>query len=87
MPFNLSGEWIPEKKRFAPIKIWKEKRKNSYVTLIKNVPVEGPALKELLSELKKYLATGGSLKDLVLEIQGDKVAEVQLFLKAKGLVS
>jgi len=86
MPFTLSGDWIPEKKSFPPIKIRKEKRKSSYVTVIEHLPLEGEALKELVSELKKHLATGGSIQERCIEIQGDKVLEIQQFLKTKGFL-
>jgi translation initiation factor 1 len=85
MPFTLDGNWIPPKKHYPPIHIIKEKRKGKMVTLIKNIPLEGNALKDFVSELKKHLAVGGSLKQDILEIQGDKSNEIQDFLKMKGL--
>lgn len=84
MPFTFSGEWIPEKKEYPPIKIFKEKRKGSYVTLIKHIPLEGEELKQFISELKRHLASGGAIKEGVIEIQGDKVEPTRLFLKGKG---
>lgn len=85
MPFTFGGEWIPEKKIYPPIKIFKEKRKGAYVTLIKNIPLEGSELKQFASELKKHLGSGGTLKEGIMEIQGDKVVEIQAFLTNKGL--
>lgn len=84
MPFTLGGDWVAKPKHYPPIKIFKEKRKGSYTTLIKNIPLEEPELKLFVSELKKQLATGGSLKEGVVEIQGDKVEEVRALLSAKG---
>lgn len=84
MPFTLDGEWIPTKKTYPPIQLIKEKRKGSFVTLVKNIPLEGTELKDFVSELKRHLAVGGSLKKNILEIQGDKIVEIRDFLKIKG---
>ena len=42
------------------------------VTLIKGLPLSGEALKALASQLKKKCGVGGSLKDDIIEIQGDQ---------------
>ena len=42
------------------------------VTLIKGLPLSSDALKVLASQLKKKCGVGGSLKDDVIEIQGDQ---------------
>jgi translation initiation factor 1 len=42
------------------------------VTLIKGLPLAGEALRTLTSQLKKKCGVGGSLKDDVIEIQGDQ---------------
>jgi translation initiation factor 1 len=42
------------------------------VTLIKGLPLAGDALKTLASQLKKKCGVGGSLKDGIVEIQGDQ---------------
>jgi len=84
MPFTFSGDWISQKKEYPPIKVYKEKRKGSYVTIIKNIPLEEKALEKCLSEIKRHLASGGTIKSGVVEIQGDKVEAVTIFLRAKG---
>lgn len=84
MPFTLDGEWIPTKKSYPPIQLIKEKRKGSFVTIVKNIPLEGSELKDFISEIKRHLAAGGSFKNAVLEIQGDKMSEIRDFLKIKG---
>ena len=81
----MGGEWIPQKKETLPVKIYKEKRKGSFVTLIKHLPFEGKELKDFVSEIKKVLATGGALKGDVLEIQGDKERLVYDFIQSKGI--
>ncbi|MDF3936547.1 translation initiation factor Sui1 [Pseudomonas citronellolis] len=43
------------------------------VTTVSGVPLAEDALKDLATALKKRCGTGGSLKDGVIEIQGDHV--------------
>lgn len=46
-------------------------RKGAGVTLISDVPLDGKELKALAKSLKKRCGTGGTIKDNVIEIQGD----------------
>ncbi len=46
-------------------------RKGKGVTLITGVPLESPELKELAKFLKQRCGSGGSIKNGVIEIQGD----------------
>ena len=46
-------------------------RKGAGVTLIRGVPLDSEGLKVLAGELKKRCGSGGTLKDGVIEIQGD----------------
>ena len=46
-------------------------RKGAGVTLITGVPLPGRELVELASQLKKRCGTGGTVKNGVIEIQGD----------------
>ena len=46
-------------------------RKGKGVTLITGVPLAGVELKALAKSLKQRCGTGGSIKDGVIEIQGD----------------
>lgn len=56
-------------------------RKGSGVTIITGLALAPAALKELGSQLKKKCGTGGTVKDGIIEIQGDHrdllVAELQ----------
>lgn len=83
MTFTLFGDYVPKDphKDKGPIKVYKEKRNGSIVTIIKNLPLDEKKLKELLSDIKKKLASGGSIKEEELIIQGDKVEEIKAFLK------
>jgi translation initiation factor 1 len=41
------------------------------VIVISGIPLQGPALKELAGALKKRCGCGGTVKDGIIEIQGD----------------
>lgn len=91
MPFTIGGEWIPEpeptttnSKPKKPIKISKERRGNSIVTLIINMPLEESQLKLLCSKIKQKLGCGGSVKEEKIEIQGDQIESIKAILKKEG---
>lgn len=46
-------------------------RKGAGVTVVTGVPLRGDALEKLGSELRKKCGSGGTVKDGVIEIQGD----------------
>lgn len=84
MPFTIGGEWIPESvpsKPKHPVKILKEKRRSSFVTVILNLPYDEAQLKSLCSKLKQQLGCGGSVKEGHIELQGDQVQVVKDYLK------
>ncbi len=47
-------------------------RRGKGVTLITGLPLDGGGLKKLAKSLKQKCGSGGSLKDGVIEIQGDQ---------------
>jgi translation initiation factor 1 len=59
-------------------------RRGKPVTTIHGLPLGEAALRELASELKRRLGTGGSAKDGVIEIQGDHRDAVIAELAARG---
>ena len=59
-------------------------RKGKGMTTITDLPLNDSELKELASTLKRKLSTGGSLKDGVIEIQGDHVDRLIAELKSLG---
>ncbi|WP_068470907.1 translation initiation factor [Candidatus Protochlamydia phocaeensis] len=89
MPFTIGGEWIPENlppsKPKHPIKVVKEKRGSSLVTLLLNLPLEIEDLKHLCSTLKQRLGCGGAVKENHIELQGDKVQAAKDYLKTQGM--
>ncbi|MBA2369576.1 MAG: translation initiation factor [Candidatus Protochlamydia sp.] len=89
MPFTIGGEWVPDqapKKPKLPIKITKEKRGSSLVTLILYLPFSSDELLNLCSALKKQLGCGGSVKGDSIELQGDKIEGIKNYLKKKGIL-
>ncbi len=59
-------------------------RKGKGVTLITGVPLPIDELKKLTKELKQKCATGGTLKEGAIEIQGDHREALIEMLKARG---
>ena len=55
-------------------------RKGKGVTLVKGVKMTETELKQLSKQLKTLCGSGGSLKDGVIELQGDHREQVQTFL-------
>lgn len=54
------------------------------VVVITGVPLQGAALKELAGSLKKKCGCGGTIKDGIIEIQGDHRDLLMQELQAKG---
>lgn len=60
------------------------KRKGAGVSQIEGLGIAGAELKKLAKELKAKCATGGAIKDGVVEIQGDHRQRLKELLEAKG---
>ncbi len=56
------------------------------VTLVKGVPVDALALMTLGKQLKTACGSGGTVKDGVIEVQGDHCERVMEMLKSQGFV-
>lgn len=59
-------------------------RKGKGVCLITGLDLDDAQLAKLAAELKKKCGCGGSAKEGVIEIQGDKRDELKSLLQAKG---
>jgi translation initiation factor 1 len=59
-------------------------RRGKAATTISGVPVDDAGLKALAGKLKKRCGVGGSVKDGVIEIQGDHRDVVMQVLEAEG---
>jgi translation initiation factor 1 len=62
---------IPEGDGIVRVSRQTKGRKGKGVTLITGVPVDENALHNLATQLKRRCGTGGTVKDRVIEIQGD----------------
>ena len=54
------------------------------VTLIKGLPLTEPDLKAIATRMKQFCGTGGTIKDGVIEIQGDNRDKLLAWLLAEG---
>lgn len=54
------------------------------VTLITGIPLMPDQLRTLAKELKQFCGTGGTVKDGVIEIQGEQREKLKPFLEGKG---
>lgn len=59
-------------------------RKGKGVTLVTGLTLHGQELKSLAKTLKQKCGTGGTVKDGVIEIQGDHRAQLLELLQEKG---
>lgn len=59
-------------------------RKGKGVTIVTGVPLEGKELKELAKRLKQKCGSGGTLKDGVIEIQGEHRDQLVEELQKQG---
>ncbi len=59
-------------------------RKGKGVTLVTGVPLDDDALAELARQLKQRCGTGGTVKDGVIEIQGDHRDRLAEELRSQG---
>ena len=66
------------------IRVGREVRKGAGVTVISGVPLAGEELKALAKELKTRCGSGGTVKDGVIEIQGDHRDAIVAELNRRG---
>ncbi len=59
-------------------------RRGKAVTTVSGVPVDDAGLKDLAGKLKRRCGVGGSVKDGVIELQGDHRDVVVEILRAEG---
>ena len=59
-------------------------RKGKGVTIITGLPLQGPDLKAFAKELKKKTGSGGTVKGIIIELQGDHRDMLLPLLQAKG---
>lgn len=75
---------IPEGDGIVRIRRETKGRKGKGVTTVSGVPLAAPELKTLAKKLKQVCGTGGSVKDGVIEIQGDHRDTLKAELEKQG---
>lgn len=82
-PSRKSGTKLPED---GVVRIFRERagRSGKVVTVIRGLPARGPALMAVAGDLKRLCGAGGTLKDRVVEIQGDHREKVAEYLRKQG---
>lgn len=70
----------------GPVRLGRETkgRKGAGVTLVSNIPLPAAELKPLCKQLKKTCGAGGTVKDAVIEIQGDHRDTIEATLAKRG---
>ena len=71
---------------FAKIQLETKGRKGKGVTTISGMNITNDELKNLTRDLKKRCSSGGSLKNDIIEIQGDHRNKVRIHLKQTGFL-
>lgn len=93
MVFSTDGGRIKEEKQEAQapegdgvVRIRRETkgRKGKGATTISGIDLPEKELKALAKEIKKKSGVGGSVKDFIIEIQGDQRDMAKDFLEKKG---
>lgn len=92
MPFTIGGDWVPSeeeskpnsKASSRPVKVRSVKRKKALLTLVLNLP-EKVDVASMAAELKKACGCGGTVRDGVIELQGERVEQVRRELAARGV--
>ena len=62
----------------------KEKRRGKVITIVKPFYIESIEIKKVLKELKNRLATGGTINENSIEIQGDLQVKAKNVLEKLG---
>jgi len=77
--------WEEISKEQQVIKIYTDKRRyGKTVTIIEGFDPRDVNLKDMAKSLKRKVATGGTVKDGRIELQGDQREKVKKFLESMG---
>jgi translation initiation factor 1 len=70
----------------GPVRVRFEKsgRKGKGATIISGLPLDGTGMESLAKELKQKLGTGGTVRDWVIELQGDLRRQAAEELRRRG---
>ena len=81
-----SARPAPTPSRDGVVRLFRDRggRHGKTVTVIRGVPERGPALEARVADMKRLCGAGGTLKDGVVEIQGDHRERLAAHLRALG---
>ena len=80
-----TGKELPLENQTAKIRLDRKGRKGKSMTIIEGLQVNPQHLNDIARELKQHLGTGGTAKQGVIEIQGDRRDQVEAKLAAMGV--
>lgn len=66
------------------VRVSRQKKGGKTVTLVKGLPLDAAALAQLGKQLRTSCGTGGTVKDGVIEVQGDHCDAVMALLAQQG---
>lgn len=75
---------IPKTDGVVRVSLQTKGRGGKSVTLVKGLPLDAAALAVLGKQLRSACGSGGTVKDGVVEVQGDHVATVMAALQKQG---
>jgi len=81
---QIKRKIMPETSGAVRIRYEVAGRKGKAMTLITGLPLSKDGLLALAKKLKKQLATGGAVKDFVIQLQGDQREKVTSVLRKLG---
>lgn len=68
------------------LRLEKNGRGGKIVSVIFNLPNHPPYFKDLTKKLKNHCGSGGSFQDDTIEIQGDHLDKIRIFLSKMGFI-
>jgi translation initiation factor 1 len=83
-PVRQSMKYLPPQQQTAYLHRDSKGRKGGTVTLVKNLVLSEEDRKELARNLKQLCGSGGTVKDGVIEIQGEHREKIAEALKKMG---
>ncbi len=78
---ELAGDGV------ARVRREKKGRSGKTVTTVSGVPLPPDELRDLARELRRHCGTGGTVKDGIVEIQGDHAEKVLAALEERGFTA
>jgi len=83
---DATSSQLPGKKSDGFVRVMRDRkhRGGKIVTVITGIPTDANAIAALAQQLKKLCGSGGTVKDGVIEIQGDHCDKVQAKLMELG---